>query len=272
MSSATPHPPFAKLMVALAAFAMLATACAASTTEITNSAGTDSTTDTTASSSDPETAVEPTVEPVEAPTEPPAPEPTAVPEPAPTEVEETPTEVPVAQARIIPSGWQDFDLTSFQSALPGDWDGLTTSADIDQMLDAATQNSDPVLAAQLEQYRQLVNGGNALIGLGFQGDNFNAFRQPGTAVALGSTIAVEAQLEQQLATFAEDVVVEASFDAVNGREGLRTQGAYTLQGERVHLYQFAAEVDNFLYYFTVTLFSGDDPALAEQIFEAVGFE
>lgn len=273
MSSATPRPRFAKIVVALAALAMLATACGASTTQITDSSATDSSTDSTTSSgaADPTAppAAEPTAEPVEPPTAEPEPEPTTAP-PPPTAVEEVPTEVPVAAERIIPSGWEDYDLGTFQAALPGDWTGLTTGDDIDQMLDSATQNSDPVLAAQLEQYRDLVNGGNALIGLGANGDNFNAFRQPGSAIAFTNTDAVVRQLEQQLSTFADDVQVDATLDAINGRDGLRTTGSYVLEGQQVFLYQFATEVDGFLYYFTSTLFTGDDPALAEQIFLGVG--
>lgn len=273
MSSATPRPRFAKVVVALAALALLAASCGASTTQITDSSANSSSTDSNTSSADEPTeppAAEPTAEPAEPPTAEPEPEPTAA--PPPTAVEEVPTEVPVAAERIIPSGWQDYDLGSFQTALPGDWDGLTTSADIDDMLDRATQNSDPVLAAQLEQYRDLVNGGHSLIGLGSEGDNFNAFRQPGSAVGLRDTDAVVRQLQAQLATFADDVQVDATLDSINGRDGLRTTGSYVLAGQEVYLYQFATGVDGFLYFFTVTLFTGDDAALAEQIFTGVGFE
>ena len=154
--------------------------------------------------------------------------------------------------------------------MPSSWTVLTTPDDLNDLLAAGTDASG-IPADALDPYRAIIDGGDAVVGLAPNGDNFNAFGEPGGAAVLSNPDIFESQYEIELGRFAENVTVRVTPRLFGNLNGLFVTGTYDLAGDRAYLYQFATENNGTIHYFTVTLFSGPDQELADAIFNSIIF-
>ena len=181
-----------------------------------------------------------------------------------------PTADAVTSGRVIPPGFAERSADSYRIAVPESWTTLTDEADLDDALDRAATTGD-FPAGALEGYRTVLAAGDGLVALGDGGDNFNAFRQPGTAAELGDAESLGREVENQFKTFAEDVAISAAPRFLGDLTGIMTSGRYTLNGQQFYLYQFATAHEDHIYFLTVTLLTGPDQELADQILGSLAF-
>ena len=173
-------------------------------------------------------------------------------------------------AVAIPIGFTQYASLNYRVAMPSSWTVVATPDELNDLLTAGSEASG-IPAEALDQYRVMIDRGNAVVGLAANGDNFNAFGEPGNAAGLSDSAIFEAQYEVELRRFAENVTVRVTPRLFGNLNGLFVAGTYDLLGDRVHLYQFATADDDTIYYFTVTLFSGPDQDLADAIFSSIIF-
>ncbi len=181
-------------------------------------------------------------------------------------VPEVSTPVPA----VVPAGSTVHDLGSYRLALPDEWTVIANLADLDEILDVGADVMGLPPGA-MDEYRALLEDGNGVAAIAFGGDNFNSFRQAGTDLSLSNPTFVEAQYTLQFESFAQNVSFQATPRLFGDTAGLFVRGEYEISGQTVHMYQFNTENDGHVYYFTVTLFSGSDPAIADAIFNSVVF-
>lgn len=166
----------------------------------------------------------------------------------------------------LPDGWIGHDVGVLSVALPDGWATMTNPAEIDPVIAAAEATGAAFDATTIREFRDLLDTGEALIALGDGGDNVNAFRQYGLASSLGHHELLVEELELQFRAFADNVAFTSEPRRFNGMPGVLVRGSYEVEGQRIFLYQFTTHEGTHLYFVTLTLFTGDDPALATDLF------
>lgn len=176
---------------------------------------------------------------------------------------------PAPALDAVPDGWVTYDLGAFALDVPGQWQAITRSDQVASMVEAAKENGAEFPRQAVGEFQGLLENGNALIAVGDNGDNVNAFRQFGTATILVQHEKIADALTGEFAGFANDVSFSSEPRVFGDTPGVLVRGSYTIEGEELHMYQFQTHSGTYLYFFTITLFTGDDPALATALFRSV---
>lgn len=180
-----------------------------------------------------------------------------------------PTAPPASRGRPrgdLPAGWTPVEAASYRLAVPQDWIAVTNSRDIEASL-TEINGAEP-RRADVRQYEDFLSFGDSVVAFGADGDNLNAFKQIASVTSLGNPDAMASQLTSELRAISDNVEVAAVGRVFAGLPGVFTVGSYELDGVTFDMYQFATHHGVHAYFVTVTLLTGEDHALVEQIFES----
>ena len=171
------------------------------------------------------------------------------------------------RATNIPEGWTSVEARSYRLGVPGDWIGVTNSRNIAAVLTEV--NGFEPGTFEIRQYEDFLSFGDSVIALGAGGDNVNAFKQLGPVSTIADPDQVARQLSSELRGWTDNVSVSAEAKLFGGLPGVFTVGSYDWAGTSFDIYQFATHRGIHVYFFTLTLLTGQDPELAEQILATI---
>lgn len=243
------------MLGAIAVLALVATSCSGRTEILSTSASPDGSVETTETASETTDLGETDPSAIAA-----VPTPLAI---------DTSTETTPVVDTVEPGDWINHDVGAFALDVPGEWQAMTRPTQVAPIIEAAQETGAEFPRQAISQFQKLLENGNAIIAVGDAGDNVNAFRQFGSATALVYHEEIVEALTLEFAGFASDVSFTSEPRLFGETPGVLVRGSYSVEGEKLHMYQFQTHSGTYLYFFTITLFSGDDPALATEMFRSI---
>lgn len=194
---------------------------------------------------------------------------TTSPTPTPVATATPSSDASTTQLADTPDTWSEHDLGTFALALPSDWQTMTSADEVEPVISAAEDLGAEFPRQAVSQFQALLENGNAIIAIGDGGDNVNAFRQFGLAQSLVEHELIVDELTNQFAGFASNVDFVSEPRMFAETPGVLIKGSYDVEGDTAFMYQFLTHEGTYLYFFTVTLYDGDDPGLASDLFRSI---
>lgn len=166
----------------------------------------------------------------------------------------------------LPEGWIEHDIEVLSVAVPEGWTTMTNPIELEPVLAAARAAGADFGSETIRDFESWLETGEAFIAVGERGDSVSAIRQFGLASFLSEHEAWVRELELEVSGFAQNVSFTSEPRRFNGLPGVLVRGTYQIEDQRVFWYQFGTHSGTHLYWVTLTLFSGDDPGLATDLF------